>query len=49
MAKARPPHIVVVMSTVPEIKSAIDQLPLEECAALIAERYGRTDDDGDRG
>ena len=36
------------MSTVQEIKSAIDQLPLEERAALIAELCGRTDDDWDR-
>ena len=47
-AKGRPPRIVGVMSTVQEIKSAIDQLPLEERAALIAELCGWTDDDWDR-
>jgi hypothetical protein len=36
------------MSTVKEIKSAIDQLPLEERAGLIAELCGWTDDDWDR-
>lgn len=46
-AKAVPPRIVVVMGTVQEIKSAIDQLPLEEHAALGAELCGWTDDDWD--
>ncbi len=36
------------MSTVQEIKSAIEQLPLEERAALVAELCGWTDDDWDR-
>jgi hypothetical protein len=36
------------VSTVQEIKSAIEQLPLEERAALIAELCGWIDDDGDR-
>jgi len=36
------------MSTVQEIKSAIERLPLEERAALIAELCGWTDDDWDR-
>ncbi|HZL47080.1 MAG TPA: hypothetical protein VFC28_12720 [Opitutaceae bacterium] len=36
------------MSTVQEIKLAIEQLPLEERAALIAELCSRTDDDWDR-
>ena len=35
------------MSTVQEIKSAIEQLPLEERAALVAELCGWTDDDWD--
>ena len=36
------------MSTVQEIKSAIEQLPLEESAALIADLCGWSDDDWDR-
>ncbi|MSU72184.1 MAG: hypothetical protein EXS43_07560 [Opitutus sp.] len=36
------------MSTVQEIKSAIEQLPLEERAALIADLCGWSDDDWDR-
>jgi hypothetical protein len=36
------------MSTVQEIKSAIEQLPLEERAALIANLCDWTDDDWDR-
>jgi hypothetical protein len=36
------------MSTVKEIKSAIEQLPLEERAVLIAELCGWTDDEWDR-
>ena len=36
------------MSTVQEIKSAIQQLPLKERAALVAELCGWTDDDWDR-
>jgi hypothetical protein len=36
------------MSTVKEIKSAIEQLPLEERATLMAELCGWTDDDWDR-
>ena len=36
------------MSTVAEIKSAIEQLPLEQRAALVAELCGWTDDDWDR-
>lgn len=36
------------MSTVQEIKSAIEQLPLEERAALIADLCGWNDDDWDR-
>jgi hypothetical protein len=36
------------MSTVAEIKSAIDQLSLEEKAELIADLCGWTDDDWDR-
>ncbi|HLP24044.1 MAG TPA: hypothetical protein VK477_00095 [Acidobacteriota bacterium] len=36
------------MSTVQEIKSAIERLPLEERAALIAELCGWNDDDWDR-
>lgn len=36
------------MSTVQEIKSAIEQLPLEERAALVAELCGWSDDDWDR-
>ena len=36
------------MSTVQEIKSAIEQLPLQERAALVAELCGWTDDDWDR-
>jgi hypothetical protein len=36
------------MSTVQEIKSAIERLPLEQRAALIAELCGWTDDDWDR-
>jgi hypothetical protein len=36
------------MSTMPEMKSAIEQLPLEERAALIADLCGWSDDDGDR-
>ena len=37
-----------LMSTVQEIKSAIEQLPLEERAALVAELCGWTDDEWDR-
>ncbi len=40
--------MVRAMSTVQEIKSAIERLPLEERAALIAELCGWTDDDWDR-
>jgi len=36
------------MSTVQEIKAAIDHLPLEERAGLIAELCGWTDDGWDR-
>lgn len=36
------------MSTVAEIKSAIEQLPLEQRAALVAELCGWTDDTWDR-
>lgn len=36
------------MSTVQEIKFAIEQLPLEERAALVAELCGWTDDEWDR-
>jgi len=36
------------MSTVQEIKAAIEHLPLAERAALIAELCGWTDDDWDR-
>jgi len=36
------------MSTVQDIKSAIERLPLEERAALVAELCGWTDDDWDR-
>ena len=36
------------MSTVQEIKSAIERLPLEERAALVAELCGWTDDEWDR-
>ena len=36
------------MSTLTEIKSAIERLPLEERAELIAELCGWTDDDWDR-
>ncbi len=36
------------MSTVQEIKSAIEQLPLEERAALVAELCGWSDDEWDR-
>ena len=36
------------MSTAQEIKGAIDQLPVEERAKLIAELCGWTDDDWDR-
>lgn len=36
------------MSTVAEIKSAIEQLPLEQRVALVAELCGWTDDDWDR-
>ena len=35
------------MSRVQEIKAAIEQLPLEERAALVAELCGWTDDDWD--
>jgi len=47
-ANAAPQRIISVMSTVREIKSAIEQLPLEERAALIAELCSWTDDDWDR-
>jgi hypothetical protein len=43
-----PSSIIAIMSTVKEIKSAIEQLPLEERAVLIAELCGWTDDDWDR-
>jgi hypothetical protein len=36
------------MSAVQQIKSAIERLPLEERAVLIAELCGWTDDDWDR-
>jgi len=36
------------MSTVQEIKAAIEHLPIEERAGLIAELCGWTDDDWDR-
>ncbi|HZZ57354.1 MAG TPA: hypothetical protein VFE31_05950 [Opitutaceae bacterium] len=36
------------MSTVQEIKTAIEHLPLEQRAELIAELCGWTDDDWDR-
>lgn len=36
------------MSTVQEIKAAIEQLPLEERAVLIAELCGWSDDEWDR-
>ncbi len=36
------------MSTVQEIKSAIEQLPLEDRAALIADLCGWSDDEWDR-
>ena len=36
------------MSTVQEIKLAIERLPLQERAALVAELCGWTDDDWDR-
>jgi hypothetical protein len=36
------------MGTLKEIKSVIEQLPLEERAVLIAELCGWTDDDWDR-
>lgn len=36
------------MSTVQEIKSAIEQLPFAERAALIADLCGWSDDDWDR-
>ena len=36
------------MSIVQEIKLAIDQLPLQERAALVAELCGWSDDDWDR-
>ena len=36
------------MSTVQEIKSAIERLPMEERAALVAELCGWSDDDWDR-
>ena len=36
------------MSTVQEIKSAIEQLPLEERVALVAELCGWSDDEWDR-
>ena len=39
---------VAAMSTVQEVKSAIEQLPLEERAALVAELCGWTDNDWDR-
>jgi hypothetical protein len=47
-AKPAAANIVGAMSTVQEIKSAIDQLPLEERAALIADLCGWTDDEWDR-
>jgi hypothetical protein len=43
-----PPRIIAIMSTVKEIKLAIEQLPLEERALLIAELCGWTDDNWDR-
>ncbi len=36
------------MSTVAEIRTAIEKLPLEERAQIIAELCGWTDDDWDR-
>jgi hypothetical protein len=36
------------MSTVEEIRTAIERLSLEECAQIIAELCGWTDDDWDR-
>jgi hypothetical protein len=36
------------MGTVQEIKAAIEQLPLEERASLIADLCGWTDDEWDR-
>jgi hypothetical protein len=36
------------MSTVQEIKAAIDHLPIEQRAELVAELCGWTDDDWDR-
>lgn len=36
------------MSTVEEIRTAIERLPLEERAQIIAELCGWTDDDWDR-
>ncbi len=47
-AKGGLPNIVAFMSTVQEIKAAIEQLPLEERAALVAELCGWMDDDWDR-
>jgi hypothetical protein len=43
-----PSRIIAIMGTVKEIKLAIEQLPLEERAVLIAELCGWTDDDWDR-
>jgi hypothetical protein len=47
-AKTRRPRQRAGMSTAQEIKGAIDQLPVEERAKLIAELCGWTDDDWDR-
>ena len=40
-------RILLLMSTVQEIKSAIEQLPLEQRAALVAELCGWTNDEWD--
>ena len=47
-AKGDIPRVVDFMSTVQEIKAAIEQLPLEERAALVAELCGWADDDWDK-
>jgi hypothetical protein len=43
-----PRNFPASVSTVQEIKSAIDRLPVEERAALVAELCGWADDDWDR-
>ena len=48
LPKAARRRCVSAMSTVREIKSAIEQLPLEERAALIADLCGWSDDNWDR-